>query len=341
MHDIAIVGAGASGLYLASLLEKEFDVVVIEEHKQAGGKACSGLYSANIEKFVDINESWIEHAVEGAVLHSPNSTEVKVTKGKTAAYVMNRDLFDRHLASGLSCPLKFDTRVEKIKIGNHVKLLTDKGIFESRMVIGADGANSAVRRHFKTSPKEIVNGIIAITNQQDCSKNVDLWFNKKLISDGFFWKIPRGKRTEYGALGRNINYNMLESFFRLRDYKKHAAFIPIGPCKSYFDRCLLIGDAAGITKPWSGGGVLYAFNCAKIAKNVIKTAFDRNDFSERVLKSYEGQWKTKLGINIALGLVAREALKSMADRDIDSLFAKFNEKKMSRLDMDFPFADIG
>ncbi len=341
MHDIAIVGAGAAGLYLASLFEKEFDVLVIEEHKQAGGKACSGLYSANIEKFVDINESWMEHAVEGAVLHSPNGTEVKVVKGKTAAYVVNRDLFDMHLASRLSCPLKFDTIVEKINIGNHVKMLTDKGVFESRMVIGADGANSIVRRHFKTSPKEIVNGLIAIANEPDHSKNVDLWFNKKLISDGFFWKIPRGKRTEYGALGRNINYNMLESFFRLRDYKKHAAFIPIGPCKSYFDRCLLIGDAAGITKPWSGGGVLYAFNCAKIAKNVIKTAFDRNDFSERTLKAYEDGWQEAMGTNISIGLMGRQVLKNMSDKDLDSLFAQLNRQSLSRLDMDLPFADIG
>lgn len=341
MHDITIVGAGAAGLYLAGLLEKEFDVVVMEEHKAAGGKACSGLYSTNIEKFIDVNDSWIEHAVEGAILHSPNGTEVRAAKGKTAAYVVNRDLFDRHLASGLSCLLKFDTRVEKIETGSHATLLTDKGPFESRMVIGADGANSAVRRHFKASPKEIVNGIIAMTNQRDRSKNVDLWFNKKLISDGFFWKIPRGKRTEYGALGKNVNYAIVEKFFGLKIYKKHAAFIPIGPCKSYFDRCLLIGDAAGITKPWSGGGVLYAFDCAKMAEKTIKKAFDRNDFSESALKNYEDQWKAKLGINIALGLVAREALKSMDDRDIDSLFEKFNEKRMSRLDMDFPFADIG
>ncbi len=341
MHDIVIVGGGASGLYLAGLLEKDFDVIVIEEHKHTGGKACSGLYSTNIEKFIEISGECIEHAVEGAVLHSPQNIQVKVAKEKTAAYVVNRDLFDKYLASRLSCPLEFDTRVGKIGIGKTARLFTDKGILDSQIIIGADGANSAVRRHFKASPKEIVNGIIAIANEPDSSKNVDLWFNKKLISDGFFWKIPRGEKTEYGALGKNVNYHMLESFFKLSEYKKHAAFIPIGPCKTYFERCLLIGDAAGITKPWSGGGVLYAFNCARIAKNVIKTAFDRNDFSESMLKAYEDGWQEAIGANINMGLMGRQMLKSMSDNDLDSLFAQLSRQNLNRLDMDMPFKDIG
>jgi geranylgeranyl reductase family protein len=338
MYDAIIVGAGPVGLYAASLLEKRLEVLVIEGGKGTGGKACSGLYSTRLGDFVQIQEGWVKNRVRKAVMHSPSGNELKLEKRGTAAYVVDRDRFTKHLARSVKSRVLFGARVRRIESGpDRMAVVTSKGRFESRVLLGCDGANSVVRRHFCVKPKEFVNGLIAITKERDSSDHVDMYFDKGALSDGFFWRIPRGETTEYGAFGKKATFKQLERFFGLKRYDKRAAVIPTGPCKTYFNRTLLIGDAAGITKPWSFGGVIYGFLCARIASRVIFQAFRQKDFSEGFLKAYEKGWKKSIGRTIMMGMVMRAVFKRMSNRHIDILFSKFGGKRfLNRMDMDFP-----
>jgi len=338
MYDVIIVGAGPVGLYTAGLLESRLKVLVIESKEKLGTKACSGLYSTKLAGFVDIKKDFVEHKVKSALLHSPNGAVVKLEKKETTAFVVDRGLFEKYLAKRVKSKIMIKTRVTKIDVQKeNVIVYTNRGEFKAKMVIGCDGANSVVRKNFGVQPKEIVNGLIAIVEKKDLSDFVDMWFDKELISDGFFWKIPRGHTIEYGALGNKITFRDLEKFFGLKNYEKKAAFIPIGPCKSYFERTLLIGDAAGITKPWSGGGLIFGFTCANIARDIIFKAFDKNDFSEKFLKAYEKLWKEKIGKSIKFGLFARGIYKHMNNGQVNMAFGKMKYmKKLSGLDMDFP-----
>lgn len=344
-YDITIVGAGPAGLYLTHLLEDRFHIALLEENSHPGGKPCTGLISKNLDQFLSPKESWIDNQVNSAFLHSPEDNIIKLQKPKTAAYVIHRKKFDLSLADKTQTIIRFHTRAQKITHRkDSVQVKTNREAFSSPILIGCDGANSVVRKHLGLKPRETVTGLKATTREEDHSNKVHLYFNKDFVEDGFLWKVPRGKATEYGALGTNISFSVLEKFFSMKDYKKEAALIPIGPTKTYSDRILLLGDAAGITKPWSGGGVIYAFTCAQIAADTVDQAFKNHDFSPDTLSNYEKKWKAKIGKNIDLGLMAREMLKDMDNQQLENFFRKLKQKTekedLSQVDMDFPFLNF-
>ena len=170
-----------------------------------------------------------------------------------------------------------------------------------------------------------------LVSKPDNSDHVDMWYDSKL-NGGFFWKIPRGERTEYGMLGSKASFSQIEKFFRIKGYEKAAGPIPMGMVKTYYNRMLLMGDAACQVKPWSGGGVIYGFTAAQAAARVL----EKGDFSEEGLKAYEDAWKEKLAKPITMGLMFREFYKEMDSEQLEMVFRKLKETELNGLDMDFP-----
>ena len=329
------------GLYLASLLEKQLDVLVLDRNQALGKKADSGLYSANLSGFIPIEKGWVEHEVTGARLHSPGGKVLELNKPSTAAYVVDRERFTKWLAGRVKSRIVLGARVTCLEIGDTVKVTTTRGTFESKLLVGCDGASSIVRKHFSAKPKEIINGIIALKSEKNNDTQLDIHFDKNIIQDGFFWKIPRGKSTEYGALGKNVRYSDLENFFKIADYEKTAAFMNLGLFPTAFPRTILVGEAAGHVKPWSGGGIIFGFTCSQIARDVIFEAFQKGDFSEGFLKSYDELWKKKIGGTIKLGLHLRDFFIKMDNQILESYFTKFKKLPfLDRMDMDFPKLEL-
>lgn len=337
MYDVIVVGAGPSGLYSTRLLEKSLKVLVLEEHKEIGKPIqCSGLISNNLENFVKIDRGFVENEIKGAILHSQKN-EIKLEKPGGVARVIDRGKFDAFLAKDLKSEIMLSSGVRRVDVKkDFVSVETNGKEFRSRILLGCDGPNSFVRNHFGVKPGEIIRGLIAITRENDDSDFVELWFDKTLLPDGFFWKIPRGESVEYGMLSRDAEFKSLERFFKLKDYEKRAGVIPIGLQKTYFHRTLLVGDAAGQVKPWSGGGVVYGLTCAGIASDVIKKAFLSKDFSEEFLNQYETLWRKEIGKSITLGLMFREFYKDLDKEGLEKLFEKLKGKSLNELDMDFP-----
>ncbi|MBI4020989.1 MAG: NAD(P)/FAD-dependent oxidoreductase [Candidatus Aenigmarchaeota archaeon] len=341
MYDVIIVGGGPIGLYLAHLLEARLDVLVLDKNAAFGRKADSGLYSTNLEQFIPIDRSWVEHEVRAAVLHAPSGEVIALKKPRTAAYVADRERFTAWLAKRVQSPVKQRARVTGLSFGKTVTVTTTAGTFEGKVVIGCDGASSIVRKHLGVQPAEILNGLIAITQEKNLDPQVDLYFDKDRIRDGFFWKIPRGHTTEYGALGKNVHYRDLEAFFTIKDYERRAAFMNLGLFPTAFDRAILVGEAAGQVKPWSLGGIIFGFTCATLARDVLFEAFTKQDFSAAFLQRYDQRWKKKIGTTIRAGMLFRGMYVKMDNATLDSWFRRIKRIPfLGRLDMDFPALDV-
>jgi len=338
MFDIAVIGGGPVGLYAAALCKNMgYKIAVFEEDKEIGKPLrCSGLISGNIHKFLPQIEKWgvIENEVDAAILHSKRSK--LALKKRKAAYVINRSLFDKKLSEPVEKDIILDCRVIGLDVlKNGMKIKTNKGIFESEMALICNGPNSMIGRRFSGS-MQVVKGLIAIKQERNCAKNVDLYFDKGFLRDGFFWKIPRGRTTEYGVWGKNVKFTDIEKFFGIKNYEKFAGLIPVKPVrKSFSERILLVGGAAGQSKPWSGGGVIYGLTCAEIAAKIVEKAFRFNDFSEDALKEYEIGWRRKIEKQIKFGIAFRKFLEKSNDFQLDIAFRTGKLFSYSWMDMDF------
>jgi geranylgeranyl reductase family protein len=337
VFDVAIAGAGPAGLELARRCCRSLDVVLIEEHRRPGKpNHCSGLVSRNVDMFFRPPKGCVEHRVRGAVLHPPSGASLVLKKKGFAAYVIDRARFDAALAEHAGCAKLMGSKLSGISFHrNGVELAVGKRRVMSRCIVGADGASSFVGKTLGATPKEKIPGVIAVTGEKNSSDFVELWFDKRL-TDCFLWKIPRGETTEYGMWGSGSRYDVLEKFFSIRTkYEKRSGVIPLGPPKTYFNRAILLGDAAGQVKPWSGGGVVWGMMCAGIAADVLKKAAD-SGFSEDALREYERRWRKAIGRQLAAGMAMRKLYGRMSNSQVGCLMKTARYARLlNRLDMDF------
>ncbi|XOB40642.1 MAG: FAD-dependent oxidoreductase [Candidatus Nealsonbacteria bacterium] len=249
----AIVGAGICGIYLAwKLSEKGFKVTLFEKNKKIGKQACSGLFSQRILDFIPGSQNLIQNQIEYALLHFPKKT-VKLRFSKKF-FVMRHDELDRlvlPLAEKAGAEIILNKKIDSFPKG-----------FDR--IIGCDGAVSGIRKLLKLKNPWFRLGIQGFIVKKDSSNFVETWPTKQ----GFLWKIPRGEEIEYGIIEKmNRARVIFDKFLKQRNIhleKINSALVPQGFIVPSDPAVTLCGDAAGLTKPWSGGGVVWGLMAADI-----------------------------------------------------------------------------
>lgn len=250
---IAIIGAGITGLYLAwKLSERGNQVTVFEKKDKVGKKACSGLFSERILKFIPDSKSLIQNQITSVLIHFPKKT-IKIRFSKKFL-VMNHFDLDNLVAN-----LAEKTGVKIIL--NHSVNSVPQGFDR---IIGCDGPNSIIRKNLGLSEPAYRLAIQGFIQKEDYSDFVETW----AIRQGFIWKIPRTKKTEYGIIGKSKEVKELfENFLKKKNIgleKLESAIVPQGFFIPSHSKITLCGDAAGLVKPWSGGGVIWGLTAANL-----------------------------------------------------------------------------
>ena len=97
--------------------------------------------------------------------------------------------------------------------------------------------------------------------------------------------------------------------------------LPLAPIsRTYGDRLLAIGDAAGLVKPTTGGGIYYSLVSAALAADMLADAVPQNDLSARRLSVYEQRWRARLSAEFQAQTRLRLLAHRMTDTDIEELF---------------------
>lgn len=238
---VAIIGGGICGLYLAwKLSEKGHNVTLFEKKERIGQEVCSGLFSERILKFIPESQKLIQNKISSVLLHFPKKTIV--VKFSKKFFVMSHFELDK-LVAGLA-----QKSGAKLFLNHNINEMP-KGFDK---IIGCDGANSFVRRSLGLPELKYRLGILGLT--ENCSRlagqeqfSVQVWPSKT----GFSWKIPKGDKIEYGGIGLSFE-------------NRKSRIIPQGLIIPKDSSITLCGDAAGLTKPWSGGGVVWGLTAANI-----------------------------------------------------------------------------
>ena len=105
--------------------------------------------------------------------------------------------------------------------------------------------------------------------------------------------------------------------------------IPMYPLSRTFqDRVLVLGDAAGQVKPTTGGGIYFGMLCADIAADTLHKAQTTRALKAKTLLSYEREWRRLLQAELRNEYLARRAYQFINDHQIDSLFVELKESQV-------------
>ena len=244
--QVAIIGGGICGLYLAwKLSEKGHKVTVFERKNKIGQDVCSGLFSQRILKLIPLSTGLIQNKIKSVFLHFPK---------KTVTIKFSRDFF-------VMSHLELDRLVAFLAEKAGAKIILNYNISSVPegfdRIIGCDGAHSFVRRSLGLKEPEYKLGILGFTHKKNFSNYVEVWPCKT----GFSWKIPRGNNIEYGVIAEPKEAKSIFDNFQL---EKKAKIVPQGFIIPGNSKITLCGDAAGLTKPWSSGGVIWGLTAAEI-----------------------------------------------------------------------------
>jgi len=283
-YDVVIVGAGPIGGYLAQKLAKnKLKVLILEEHSEIGRPfQCAGLVNPKAMASVGLVNTVLT-PIWGARIYSPEGTLVEIGhKEKVRTWSVCRKLFDeavviQSIESGAdiwlsSKPINLEFKEDSVEI----EILTPTGIkkLTTKIICGADGAHSWVRRTMRMGrPKETMIGMqIEVTGYMGKNGKLDMYTGSD-ISPGFFaWGIPSGDTARVGVwsqtkyIGERSCEELLNELmnnsrwsFKFKDCKEVGRFVgsvPSGILKNTTStRVALFGDAAGICKPTTGGGI--------------------------------------------------------------------------------------
>ncbi len=294
--DVVVVGGGPAGATAADDLARAgHDVMLLDRAGRI--KPCGGAIPPRAVRDFAIPDSLLCARISSARMISPSGKEVDMPIN-AGGYVgiVDREIFDEYLRTraaenGAARRTGTFTKITRDSDdGAIVHYASDAGevCVRARMVIGADGANSAVGRSalpnertakFVFAYHEIVAAPAGATDAYSPTR-CDIYYDGSMSPDFYSWVFPHGASMSIGTGTANKGFSMKAAIAELRrrtglaeceTIRKEGAPIPLKPMKRWDNGrdVILVGDACGVVAPSSGEGIYYAMACARMAAEAV------------------------------------------------------------------------
>jgi digeranylgeranylglycerophospholipid reductase len=341
LYDAIVVGGGPIGSYMAyKLADKGYRVMVLERKRRLGEVVCcTGIISRECANNFAIEDKVILRQVNSARLFSPSGNCLSLWRETPQACILDRAAFDIAMAERaqgagaeyvLDCLVK-DIARERDRVRVKASCQGKGAYFEARAVVIASGFGSGLCKRLGLGKF----GDFTVGAQAEVATSgvdeVEVYFSRDMAPGFFAWLVPTmPPMARVGLMSRK------EPGLYLKKWLSHLAAqgkiasaeaelsyggIPLKPLpRTYGERLLVIGDAAGQVKPTSGGGIYYGLLSADIAATTLIQALADDDLSAKRLAQYQRGWRRRLGRELQTGYWARKLFERLSDRQIDRIF---------------------
>jgi geranylgeranyl reductase len=300
IFDVVVVGGGPAGATVANDLALRGRSVLLLD--RAGRiKPCGGAIPPRLIRDFDIPDDLLCAKITSARMISPTGVEVDMPIGKGFVGMVNREVFDEFLrarAAGNGAERRTGTLLSLSRDPDGLLEVHYSGqqagdsTVRAHIVVGADGANSAVRREalpnvrkpkFVFAYHEIVK---APTDAKASAASYDgtrcdVYYDGRTSPDFYSWVFPHGSTMSVGNGSANKGFNLRRAVADLRGrrglagletVRHEGAPIPLKPMRRWDNGrdVVVVGDAAGVVAPASGEGIYYAMACARFAAEAVE-----------------------------------------------------------------------
>ena len=342
MSDVCVVGGGPAGLVLAArLASRGVAVTAFEEHPAVGDPVhCTGVMSTDAIADLSLPTEAVLNPVATVRFFAPGGATFSHTTARPEATVIDRRVFDAALAAraeAAGASIVRGRKVSKIEVlSDRVRLSIDAGeTLTARATVLACGANYKFQRQFGMGMP--VAFLQSAQLELPCARlsDVEVHFGREISAKGFAWAVPvKREHGNFVRVGAMAQAGAEKSFARILhrvtdrwgvaaadDLTPRRRLLPLGPLpRTFGDRVLAVGDAAGLVKPTTGGGIYYSVVSGQLAADVLADALAKDSLGADSLSEYERQWRRAFGPEFDAQLSLRSLAERLGDNDINELF---------------------
>lgn len=359
-YDVIIAGGSVSGLLAGrEIAAKGLSVAILEEDAEIGTpEHCGGLVSINGIQNLGIipSSTAIENKIKYARIAS-YSKMFELNAEEQKVIVLDRRVFDKQIAFQtqrmggdirVRCSMRSISKKNDCGTDDHhhhyyYDIRTSEGNLKCNYFVDARGVTSILQRNREGVLQSAQYEVYASWIERD---TIEVKFDSERYPGFFAWIIPTGRgKAKVGVAGKSINAaNALKSYMDSKGQsysvirKVYAPIWVRGPLETFvYERTLIIGDAAGQTKPTTAGGIYTCGMGGIFAGRAIAKAIQQNN--DKLLYDYQKNWFSIFKEEFDKMIIARRILERLDNEAIDELFSTITQVETEQLSKtgDFDF----
>ena len=360
-YDVIIVGAGPAGSNTAisyKNLNPDLNIAIFDKSQFPRDKSCGdaigpGVINA-LKRFGNEHILHGEPEVVSTTLFGPKNIgiqnyipEVKNTEDSVVYVIPRLDLDNRifDLAKSLDVDsyeeyryLGFDRTKDKKIAVTFKNSDGEEETYLTKILVGADGANSRVRKNLNLNQNTDWHKAIAIRAYIDSPNYLEIFKERSLMFEinvsalrGYAWAFPSKDTLINIGIGmplslfkkenKNIN-EMLNDFVEtlesrgvivdnIRMEKSYMLPFASSRPKLAHDQVALVGDAGSMINPMSGEGIFYGMESGfLLAENTHNFLKNENEKINQGIRAYEKSFNKRFSKHYLSCALARLVLQS-------------------------------